>query len=239
MKIEVFVYPPFGLPVSASDKLVVVLDILRATSTIVTALSHGAVEVIPVNEASEAVNLAKGLGSEQCLTGGERKGLKIEGFDLGNSPSEYTAEVVNGKKIILSTTNGTKAIKWAQAASELIIGSYLNLQAVVDYLLRQTKDIMIICAGRDLNLGIEDLACAGEIVRRMAENPNIILTDSARVAEFMAEKALSQGLLAFIRETDHACNLVEIGLENDIAACLATDQCPIVPKFNSGKISLI
>jgi 2-phosphosulfolactate phosphatase len=182
--------------------------------------------------------LVKGLGAEQCLTGGERKGLKIEGFDLGNSPLEYTAAKVEGKKIILSTTNGTKAIKWAQNATELIIGSYLNLQAVADYLSNQTNDIMIVCAGRDANLGLEDLACAGELVQRLKGNPGITLTDSARVAQYIAEKAQSQGLLSFMRETDHAQYLMEIGMEADIAACIAVDHYPVVPRFNSGKISL-
>lgn len=238
MKIDVFAYPPFGIPVTLSDKTVVVLDILRATSTIVTALAQGAIEVIPVSEPSEAVNLVKGLGSERCLKGGERKGLKIEGFDLGNSPMEYTAERVDGKKIILTTTNGTKAIKWAQSANEILIGSYLNLQAVVDYLSNSIRDIVIICSGRDNNLGLEDLACAGDLVRRLKQISGSTLTDSARVAEYVAEQADAAGLLSFLQETDHGRYLAEIGMENDIAACAAVNQYPVIPRFDGGKITL-
>jgi 2-phosphosulfolactate phosphatase len=160
---DVLLVPGNNLNLTA--KKVVVIDVLRATSTIVTALGNKALEIIPVIEPSEVIDLIKKLGPGECLTGGERKGLKIEGFDMGNSPAEYKKERVEGKKIIISTTNGTKAIKSTQGAAEVYIGSFLNVRAVVDHLREGDQDIIIICSGRDQNLCLEDLACAGMMIQ--------------------------------------------------------------------------
>ncbi|HBE81027.1 MAG TPA: 2-phosphosulfolactate phosphatase, partial [Firmicutes bacterium] len=163
--VRVDVLPVPDSNVNLVDKKVVVIDVLRATSTIVTALGNKASEIIPAIEPAEVVDLVRVIGSKECLTGGERKGLKIEGFDLGNSPAEYTEERISGKRLILCTTNGTKAIKSAQGAAEVWIGSFLNIGAVTDRLQDSTRDIVLICSGRDHSLCLEDMACAGAMIQ--------------------------------------------------------------------------
>lgn len=236
MKVDVLFYPHYGAIVPLNDKIVVVLDILRATSTIVSALANGALEVIPVLEPSEAVDLVRGLGIRECVTGGERKGFKVDGFELGNSPLEYSEAKVAGKKVILSTSNGTKAIKWTQNAAEVIIGSYLNVQTVVDYLATKDQDLMIVCSGQEMKLGLEDLACAGLIAQKLESAHGAELTDAAKVARFTAEQAAVAGIGSFVKSTEHGRYLAQIGMEQDLESCVALDRYPILPKYRNGKI---
>lgn len=239
MQIDVLITPQIGTTMNLAEYRVVVLDILRATSTIVTALGNGAMEVIPEVEPAEVRKRVRDIGVQDCVSGGERKGYKIEGFDLGNSPAEYTKERVNGKKVILCTTNGTKAIKWAQGASEILIGSFLNIQCLIDYLKKSQQSLIIVCSGREMNLSLEDLACAGMIVQKLeAEDPDLQLTDSARVARLSWERFASQDLGQFIRQTEHGRYLMEIGMEHDVVGCVTLNQFPILPRFVKGKITL-
>ncbi|TCL76371.1 2-phosphosulfolactate phosphatase [Hydrogenispora ethanolica] len=224
-----------------NNKITVVIDALRATSTIVTALHHQAIEVIPVVEPAEAVELAKNIGAQECITGGERRGLRIDGFELGNSPLEYTEERIAGKKIILSTTNGTKAIKLAsQGAAEVLIGSFLNVQAVIEYLSQAGRDLVIACAGRgNWGLSLEDLACAGWIIRGLIDaglEPG--LTDAAKTALYAQREARSIGLEKFFRQTDNGRNLIEVGLEQDLAACADLNSMPLLPRYSNGRVAV-
>ncbi len=236
MQIEVLAYPPASGG-NFTDKTVIVIDVLRATSTIVTALGNQALEIIPVVEPSEVAELVRNIGPRECLTGGERKGLKIEGFDLGNSPTEYHEEKVRGKKIILCTTNGTKAIKWAQGAAEVLIGSFLNLQLVVEHIQDKNQDLIIVCSGRDQGVCLEDLVCAGMIIKQLDLNNLSDLSDSAKIAYFVYEKA-GKKLEQFIKQTQHGRYLTEIGMESDIKECLNLNKYPILPKYIKGKISI-
>ncbi len=236
MLIDVLVLPQLGSNRDQVNKRVVVLDILRATSTIVTALNNGAAEVIPVQEYDEALNLVRSIGRNICLLGGERKGYKIEGFDMGNSPLEYTRERVEGKKVILCTTNGTKAIKAFQNAAEVMIGSYLNMNRLVDYLSKDPQDLTIVCSGREGNLCLEDLACAGMITRLVSEELAVDLTDAAKVALFTAKQNSRVSLEKFISGTEHGRYLKEIGMGNDLKICTALNSSPILPRFQGGKI---
>ena len=238
MLIDVLVTPLLGNNCDHSNKRIVVLDILRATSTIVTALNNGAMEVIPVQEYDEVFNLVRSLGRSICLLGGERKGLKIEGFDLGNSPLEYTRGVVEGKKIIFCTTNGTKAIKALQNGLEVLIGSYLNVEHLVGYLTRNTQDITLVCSGREGNLCMEDLACAGMIAQMVSTAVPADLTDAAKVAIYTAKLQGSDSLEKFISSVEHALLLKEIGMGRDINACTALNSAPILPRFEGGRIHI-
>lgn len=235
MLIDVLVTPQLSNNRDQVNKRIVVLDILRATSTIVKALYNGATEVIPVQESDEALSLVKSIGRNICLLGGERKGYKIEGFDLGNSPLEYTREMVEGKKIILCTTNGTKAIKAFQSGTEILIGSYLNMDYLVDYLSQSNQDITLVCSGQDGNLCLEDLACAGMIVRKVSSAD---LTDAAKVALFIAKQQARTSLEKFIGNTEHGLSLKAIGMGEDIKACTALNSAPILPRFEGGRIHI-
>jgi 2-phosphosulfolactate phosphatase len=235
VRIDVLIVPDGNL--SLTDKKVVVIDVLRATSTIVTALGNKALEIIPAIEPAEVADLVRVIGSKECLIGGERKGLKIEGFDLGNSPAEYTEEQVSGKRLILCTTNGTKAVKSAQGAAEVCIGSFLNIEVVVDYLQDSTQDIVLICSGRDQNLCLEDMACAGAMIHSLQASIRPMLTDAAKLALYVYEKA-APDLAGFVNQTQHGHYLQEIGMGEDIGRCLALNKYPIIPKYINGRISL-
>lgn len=238
MRIDVLALPQSNSNWDWVDKKVVVLDILRATSSTVTALGNKAIEVIPVVEPGEAIELVKSLGARECVVGGERKGLKIEGFELGNSPAEYGESKVAGKKVILCTTNGTKAIKNFQGAAEVLIGSFLNVQTIADYVKEGGMHLVLVCSGRDQHLCLEDLACAGLIVKLLEEAGVVIeWTDSAKLAYFVWEKA-APDLEAFIRQTEHGRYLSEIGLGGDIPDCLALNKFPLLPRYVNGKVAI-
>jgi 2-phosphosulfolactate phosphatase len=237
MKADVLLYPQALSNQVLSDKKVVVIDVLRATSTIVTALAHRALELIPVNDPSEAIELIRSIGAEECVLGGEQKGFKIEGFDLGNSPADYTEAKIAGKKVILCTTNGTRAIKRVQGAAEVLIGSYLNLQKVVDYLGESDRDLLIVCAGREQNISLEDLSCAGMILQLLkAQRSDMQMTDGAAVARLIAGHAQPEVLENFLKSTEHGSYLLQIGMEPDIPDCASLNQYPVLPRYLNGKI---
>ena len=236
MLIDVLVLPQLGNSRELVNKRIVALDVLRATSTIVTALYNGATEVIPVQEYDEALNLVRSIGRNICLLGGERKGLKIEGFDFGNSPMEYTREQVEGKKIILCTTNGTKTIRTFQNVGEVLVGSYLNMERLVDYLIKDPQDTTIVCSGREGVLCLEDLACAGMIVRLVTEAVEADLTDAAKVAIYTAKQNSRISLVKFINQTEHGSYLNSIGMGEDLKFCTKLNSAPIIPRFKEGRI---
>lgn len=207
----------------------------------VTALYHGALEVIPVLEPAEAVELAKNIGSSECMVGGERKGIKVEGFHLGNSPLEYSEAAIAKKKVVLCTTNGTKAVKLAaQHAAEVLIASFLNLKTVAQALIAKDQDVTIVCAGRgNWGTSLEDLACAGAIIDAVTGSGAVVtLTDGATTALYAFEAAKTTGLEAYFRRTDNGQNLVDIGLAADLAACAALDSMPVLPKYQNGRVIL-
>lgn len=216
MTIDVVLIPQEFKQKRLQGQVTVVLDILRATSTIVTALNNHALRVIPVVEPEEALALQQEIGIEDCVVGGERKGFIIKDFNYGNSPAEYTIDNVAGKTIVLCTSNGTKAIHWANEAREVIIGSFLNMATILEYLQSIQDDITIICAGREGNLSLEDLVAAGMIVSALTDRT---LSDTAKVALYAFEKAKAIGLTLFVGQTEHGCYLQACGMEADIALC--------------------
>ncbi len=234
MLIDVILVPPAAVSKSPEGQIAVVLDILRASSTIVTALGNQALRVIPVVEPQEAFQLRHKAGD--CILGGERKGYKIDGFDLGNSPAEYSEENIAGRTIVLSTTNGTKAALWAKEACKIIIGSFLNMDAVCDHITSRPNDITIVCAGREGNPSLEDMACAGMIVSMIGSTYQ--LTDAAKAAWYTFEKARQTGLTAFVSQTEHGRYLNEIGMGSDIALCTNLNKFPILPELKDGAITL-
>ena len=157
-------------PQDMQGRVVAVIDVLRASTTIATALSNGARAVIPFESSEEAVTRSKQLERGAFLLAGERKMLRMEGFDLGNSPLEYTASAVEGKTVLLATTNGTRALLAVQGARDVVVASYVNLTGVSSMLraaLRGGADISIICAGQERQFALEDAACAGRLVQNV------------------------------------------------------------------------
>lgn len=208
-------------------KTVVIIDVLRATSVITTALSNGALEVIPKLEIEDALDRRK----ENCLLGGERKALKIQGFDLSNSPLDYAKDKVEGKTIILSTTNGTRAILHSLFADKIVIGSMVNGRAVAQYIHKENKDTVIVCAGTYGKFSLDDFLCAGKIIFDCKEIGDIEVEDLAATA-YMAYRDNRTDTLSYISMASHYKYLITIGLLEDIKYCFTEDLFDIVPKVD-------
>ena len=220
------------------DKVTVVIDVLRATSTIVTALQNGAKEIIPVEDMGEASRISQSVDSDNILLCGERGGIKIDGYDLGNSPLEYTNEKVGNKTLIFNTTNGTQAIKKAVGSSALYIASFLNLSAVVNILRKEEKDIVLICAGWRGRLALEDLLLAGNIVYNMYDGKLVPeARDGAKVAFGLYEK-YKEDIASVIHSSNHAVRLKGLEVDKDIDYCSQKDTCSIVPALSKGIITV-
>ncbi|HEX2202339.1 MAG TPA: 2-phosphosulfolactate phosphatase [Longimicrobium sp.] len=239
MKLDVLLNPGELLPGDVSERTAVVIDVLRASSTIVEALSAGAKTLYPVPSIEEALRLANTLGREEVLLCGERKCLPIEGFDLGNSPAEFTPERVGGKTLVMSTTNGTATMTAASPAARVVIASWLNLTVVVDDLVRAGGDPVFICAGREGRFGLEDAVCAGKLaagVMAALSDETWELNDGALAALALAERYDDPE--ALFRESAAGKQLVDAGLEDDLPFCAQTDRHDVVPVLHDRQITL-
>ncbi|MGD1045650.1 MAG: 2-phosphosulfolactate phosphatase [Bacteroidota bacterium] len=224
------------------DKNVVVLDVLRASSTITVALNNGAREVIPVASIESAVKISGSLFGEVTLRGGERNGKTIEGFNLGNSPLEYSEAAVKGKSIIYCTTNGSVAMAKSRYARMLIVGSFLNLTTVVEFIHDENKDFLFICAGRINTIGyfsVEDAVCAGMMIQKLMkyESLELNLSDSAKAAHALY-KSFGRSILKMLKTSEHGKYLIEIGFADDLKICAAVDSVPVLPVQIENKIKL-
>lgn len=233
MKIDVVISAKYIDEENLRGKTAVIIDTLRATSTIVTALNNGAKEVIPVLTVEEAITMRESLGTG--LLGGERKGLKISGFDLSNSPQDYNKQTVEGKTIIFTTTNGTRAIRGAKHAEDILIGSIINGKSVSCDLINLNKDIVIINAGTYDEFSIDDFLTAGYIIDMISEKIDIEPTDIAKTAQYMYR---SNQDFSFAENAAHYRRMVEIEQFDDLKYCFKKDTINITPKYNNGIIKL-
>jgi 2-phosphosulfolactate phosphatase len=225
--------------VELAGKLVVIIDILRASSTMVTALANGCRGFIPILSPDKAKKKAQEFEKGRILLGGEREGIKIEGFDLGNSPREYKREVVKGKRIIFSTTNGVKTLEMIKGAHRIIIGSFLNLQAVCDYCTNYKGDVLITCAGSKGRISLEDTACAGMMVNSLRDvfPGDHQEVDANLIAQLLYVK-FGNNILEILGKSQDGRYLESIGLGEDLKFCSQLDLFHIVPIFKDGIISI-
>src|SRR6476660_137724 len=218
-----------------SNTVVVVIDVLRATSTIATALYNGAKEIIPVDSVERCIQLGKELA---CITAGERDGQIAPGLQYGNSSFEYPESFIKGKILVLTTTNGTKLLHMALAkgATEIITGSFLNLSAVCDHLIAMKKNVILGCAALKDKPNIEDTLFAGAVVTRVKEHFTIHC-DASHIAENLYSFA-KEDLYEFMKKNDasHYHRLTNFGLERDIRHCLTPDLANILPEYINGKL---
>lgn len=235
MRIDVYATPDSAREKDLKDRMVVVVDVLRATSTIITGLHNGCREFIPVIDIEEAVNIAKNYERDAFLLGGERNAQKIEGFHLSNSPREYTRDVVEGRTIIITTTNGTKAIRKASDAKEVIIAGFMNVNAVCDYIREIGEDTAMVCAGTDGRFSLEDILAVGAIISKLEDEIRLELDDLGIVCRYLYENN-EDDLERILRGTYHYSRLVELGYEKDIEYCLKMNTAPIVPIYQDGVI---
>lgn len=221
------------------NKVVVVIDMLRATSVITTALANGAREVIPmltVEEAFERKDELLGKGIESLL-GGERRAIRIDGFDFSNSPLEYTEEKVNGKTIILSTTNGTRAINLSLKAQRILIGAMINAKAVIDVLKEINKDVVFINAGTNGEFSMDDFICAGYMISLLCEKCENDLSDIAKTAKYIYENNIN--IMGYINNARHYNVLKTLNLNNDLEYCCRKSIINIVPEVDKSSRSIV
>lgn len=239
MELALYTHPSDFSEALAKGKHVVVVDVLRASSTIVHACENGVERIIPVAEVEDATRLLPTLDRKATLLGGEREGIKIEGFDLGNSPLDYAGKAVKGKTLVFSTSNGTGAITCSAPAKEILIGCFLNLGAVVTHLLSaRAKKVAILCAGDLGQLALEDFVCGGCIVGRLVKSSRakIELNDGAVAASALASTLADIGEV--VANSTHGRRLAELGFESDLEFCSRIDKYATVPIVVDGRISL-
>lgn len=216
------------------DTIVVIIDVFRATSTIATALYNGAARVIPVS----AVEECKRLGNEipGAVTAGEREGKVIEGLQYGNSPAEYPREFIEGKTLVITTTNGTKLLHmaFAQGCSEVITGSFPNLTAVCNHLLKQNKNVILGCSGWKDRFNLEDTLFAGAVVEKVKDYFTIH-DDSSLMAMEMYQRHKND-LFQFIQKTTHWHRLAAYGLHEDLQYCVSIDAANVLPIYINGDL---
>jgi 2-phosphosulfolactate phosphatase len=220
-----------------SNSIVVIIDVLRATSTITTALYNGATSVIPVATVPRCVELGKALGG---ITAGERDGKVAEGLSYGNSPFEYPRDFIEGKVLVLTTTNGTKLLHMAldQGADEIITGSFPNLSAVCDYLIKSGKDVVLGCSAWKDRINMEDTLFAGAVVSRVKEHFTIEC-DSSKLAESLYHEAgIDRFEFMQKRNATHYQRLMRYELENDIRYCLTEDVANVLPIFHDDRLAI-
>jgi 2-phosphosulfolactate phosphatase len=240
VRLDVFFGAQHLTPADVGGRVIAVIDVLRASTTVAVALHNGARTVIPFDSHEEAVNRSKSFEHSDVRLAGERKMLAIPGFDLGNSPREFTREAVEGKTILLSTTNGTGALVGLQGARDVVVASYVNLSAVLAMLraaARSGADISIICAGRERQFSLEDAGCAGRYVRGIMKRlPTTELNDAAR-ASSMVDRRYGDFLDRLFAESSHGRALAEAGFSEDLVVCAAVDAFPVVPIYQDRQIT--
>jgi 2-phosphosulfolactate phosphatase len=217
------------------DSIVVVIDVLRATSTIATALYNGAASVIPVDDIGKCISISHSIGG---ISAGERDGKIAEGLAYGNSPFEYPPEFIKGKNLVLTTTNGTKLLHMALAkgARHIITGSFPNYSSVCEYLLDQKQPVILGCAAWKNRVNIEDTLFAGAVITRIKKEFNI-QCDSSSIAETLYNSAGSD-LFSFLRikQASHYRRLMGFGLEKDLRYCLSADVADVLPFYENERL---
>lgn len=238
MKINVFLTPEGVNEPDLHDQTVILIDVLRTASNIITAFHNGARLVVPAALLGDAARIAANM--DASLLAGEKNGEPIDGYDLGNSPAEFSHEVVNGKRIVLHTTNGTPSILKFKGAKTLAIGGFLNLNAAANFAIEQGNDITIICIGSKGCPTLEDTLCAGAFLNILENHATI---EKARCDEsYLARlvyKTESKNILKAMTKSAHGTSLIEKGFSSDLDYCSAQNLTSVVPLFDLDASSIV
>lgn len=213
-----------------AQKQVVVIDILRATTTICVAFANGAKEILPVASPEEAAAMQK----QGWIAAAERNGETVPGFDIGNSPQDYRVDIVSGRKIALTTTNGTRALQMSTAASHVWVGSFLNAAALCDRLITEDRDILLFCAGWKNKVNLEDTVFAGYLAKLLSSHFSI--TDDATLAAIDLYKNAAADLKGYLQKASHVNRFKSLHIETDLEACLKMNTLTVLPEFRNGTI---
>jgi 2-phosphosulfolactate phosphatase len=233
MKIDTYFTVEELDPAALESATVVVVDVVRATTTLVEALANGARGIYATPSTEEAVKLAQSLGREDTLLCGERKGAKVPGFDLGNSPREFTRDAIEGKRLVMSTTNGTRALAKGQDGARLLTCAFTNLSAVAKAV-QDAERLVVLCAGREGRFTLDDALCAGHLVRTVQADRELALNDASQAAAAWA--GFRKPSRKFLEATEGGRTLVEIGLGDDLDVCAEIDRHDIVAELRDQAI---
>ena len=249
--LSVHFLPQFVAETDLADSAVVVIDLLRASTTICQALASGANEVLPYLEVGDVIQAAGQLGNrDDLILGGERGGELIPGFDLGNSPAEYTADDVFGRRILFTTTNGTRALQHARLARRVLIGAIVNLNAVAEALILE-EQIHLLCAGTGGHVTREDQLAAGAIAHKIIERDPTGRAHSDSTNSVLGEwrellttakalgRSIEEQLTIELRDTPGGKDLIAIGMDDDLAHCAKLNSINFAPEYDphTGRIS--
>lgn len=228
-------------PADVAGRVVVVIDVLRAATTVATALQHGARAVYPFETVEETARRAAELDRDSVRLAGERRMVRVPGFDFGNSPLEFTQGAVSGLTVLCSTTNGTRALVAARSARHCFFSAFVNVSATIaavqQSLASGQGDVTIVCAGNDGKVALEDVVCAGRIVRALLGTTEAVIGDGARIA-VRTEGEYDASIAALAVDATHARALTAAGFEADVAYCLALDSVPVAVSFLSHQLQL-
>ena len=213
-------------------EIVVVIDVLRATSAMCAAFDNGILSIIPVPTIEEALEYKK----KGYLVGAERKGQIVEGFDFGNSPFSYMKEEFRGKEVVLTTTNGTKSLEVAKDAETVVVGTFLNLTALSKWLSKQDKNILCLCSGWQDKFNLEDTICAGAISDFLISTGNFISIEDSSIAAKYLFLSAKDNYLGYLKSSSHRRRLKHLNLNDDIKYCLTPDQTDVIPILVNGKL---
>lgn len=231
--LEVCLSPALLHLYNTKDVVVVIIDIFRATSTMTAALHNGAKCIIPVASVDECIEL--GTKIPGSITAGERDGKVAPGLQYGNSPLEYPTEFIKDKTLILTTTNGTRLLHMVKDAAEIVIGSFLNLSALCDFLVAQNKPVLLGCASWKDKFNLEDTLFAGAVVSRL-EHAFTVNCDSARAARHLYNYSGGGNVIGFLKDSSHYNRLSGFGLVHDMEYCTTPDLHPVVPRLQGMEI---
>ena len=239
MKVDLFLIPGPVSEEKLTGRTTVTIDVLRASTTICQSLKNGARAVIPVQKPGEAAEMRDKIGVEDTVLAGERGGIKIESFSLGNSPLEYTKEAVGGKTVVLTTTNGTQAYARAKHSDPIITGALVNITSVTKKVVETAQDLVILCAGNGGNFSIEDSLCGGMLIHKLMDNHNLELklNDAASLA-LLLYRANCKSLPEAIAAGEHGRLLAELGFSEDVKFAADIDSIPVLPVLKERRIVL-
>ncbi|MGB0934291.1 MAG: 2-phosphosulfolactate phosphatase [Lishizhenia sp.] len=213
-------------------EIVVVIDVLRATSAICSAFQNGVKALIPVPTVEEA----KAYQEKGYLVGAERKGQIVEGFDFGNSPYSYMKPELKDQEVVLSTTNGTKAIDVAKDAETVVIGALNNLDALCDWLIKQNKNTLCLCSGWQDKFNLEDTICAGAIMDKLIETGDFTSDEDSSIAAKYLYLSAKDNYMGYLKSSSHRRRLKNLNLNEDIKYCLTPNTTDVIPILKDGKL---
>lgn len=234
-KIEVC-FSPYLFPLFKDEfDIIVVIDVLRATSAICAAFQNGVEGLIPVSTIEEA----RAYREKGYLVGAERKGQIVEGFDFGNSPYSYLKPELKGQTVVLSTTNGTKSIHIAKEAGQVVIGALSNLDVLCQWLEKQDKNILCLCSGWQNKFNLEDTICAGAILDHLLSSGQFHSEEDSSIAAKYLYLSAKDNIFGYLKASSHRRRLKNLNLNEDIKYCLTPNQAPVIPVLNGDMLELV